>query len=38
MNQEHHHKKRTFREEYIDLLNKFNVDFDERYILLDVDY
>jgi putative transposase len=37
MNQEQHHKKRTFREEYIDMLKKFNVEFDERYILEDVD-
>ena len=26
MNQEQHHKKRTFREEYIDLLKKFKQD------------
>jgi putative transposase len=31
-NQKEHHKKRTFVEEYILLLKKFDVDFDERYI------
>ena len=36
-NQEKHHKKRTFREEYILLLKKFNIQFDEKYILKDVD-
>jgi REP element-mobilizing transposase RayT len=37
MNQEQHHKKRTFREECVDLLKKFNIDYDERYILKDVE-
>jgi REP element-mobilizing transposase RayT len=32
MNQEEHHKKRTFKEEYMELLNKFEVNFDERYL------
>jgi putative transposase len=32
LNQEEHHKKQTFREEYLDFLNKFEVPFDERYI------
>ena len=36
INQEHHHKKKTFREEYLELLNKFNVDYDECYILQDI--
>jgi putative transposase len=31
-NQEEHHRKITFREEYISLLKLFKVDFDERYI------
>ena len=31
-NQQKHHLKRSFREEYIELLEKFNVDFDQRYI------
>ncbi|NOZ74215.1 MAG: IS200/IS605 family transposase [FCB group bacterium] len=36
MNQEKHHKKKTFREEYIRLLQRFRIDFDEQYILKDV--
>jgi putative transposase len=32
VNQEQHHKKTTFREEYLDLLAKFRVDFDLRYL------
>jgi len=31
-NQEEHHKKENFKDEYISLLNKFNVKFDEKYI------
>src|ERR1035437_3069359 len=31
-NQEEHHRKKTFIEEYTDFLNEFQVDFDERYI------
>ena len=37
MNQEQRHKIRTFREEYIDLLKKFDIVYDERYILKDVE-
>jgi putative transposase len=36
-NQEAHHKKQTFREEYIAMLVKFGVDFDERYIFGDLE-
>lgn len=31
-NQEAHHQKRTFREEYLDFLNKFEVPFEEQYL------
>ena len=31
-NQEEHHRKKTFLEEYKDFLNKFEVEYDERYI------
>lgn len=31
--QEEHHKKVTFREEYIALLNEHEIEFDERYLL-----
>ena len=36
MNQEKHHKKKTFREEYIELLKRFNIPYDEKYVLKDV--
>ncbi len=31
-NQEQHHKKKTFIEEYINFLNAFEIEYDERYI------
>jgi REP element-mobilizing transposase RayT len=31
-NQEVHHKKQTFRDEYLDFLKKFKVEYDEQYI------
>ena len=30
--QKEHHKKRLFREEYMEMLRKFEVDFDEQYL------
>jgi len=35
-NQEEHHKKQTFKEEYLDFLEKFEVPYDERYIFEDL--
>ena len=32
MNQEEHHKNKTFRDEYLDMLKKFDVDYDEKYV------
>lgn len=32
LNQESHHKKRTFKEEYVDFLKKFEIDYDEQYL------
>ena len=32
LNQEEHHKKRSFREEYIGLLDKFNVEYNPKYV------
>ncbi len=32
LNQEEHHKTKTFREEYIGFLKKFEVPFDEQYL------
>ena len=31
-NQETHHKKRNFMEEYLEILKKFDVEYDERYV------
>ena len=36
MNQEKHHKKKTFGQEYLELLHGFNIEYDERYILKDI--
>lgn len=30
--QELHHKKKTFKDEYVDFLEKFEVDYDEKFI------
>lgn len=30
--QKEHHRKKTFKEEYVQFLKKFNVDYDERYL------
>ncbi len=32
LNQEQHHRKKTFREEYLDFLKKFEVPYDEKYL------
>lgn len=32
LNQEKHHAKKSFKAEYIDLLDRFNIDYDERYL------
>ena len=31
-NQEKHHSRKTFREEYLDILKRFNIPYDERYV------
>ncbi len=31
-NQEEHHKKSTFKEEYLRLLNKFEVEYEDKYL------
>jgi putative transposase len=38
LNQEAHHRTRTFFEEYHEFLRKFGVDFEERYTFAAVDY
>ena len=35
-NQELHHKNKTFREEYIKLLQKFKVEYNDAYIFVDL--
>ncbi len=32
LNQPEHHQKKTFREEYLDFLQKFQIEYDEKYI------
>lgn len=32
LNQEEHHRKKTFKQEYLELLKKFEVEYDERYL------
>ena len=34
MNQEIHHQKRTFREEYLELLKKNEVEFKDEYVFI----
>jgi len=31
-NQEKHHEKKTFRSEYLEFLNKFDIAFEEKYL------
>lgn len=32
LNQKEHHRKKTFREEYLEFLRKFAVEYDEKYL------
>jgi putative transposase len=32
MNQEEHHRTKTFKEEYLKMLNDFEIEFDEKYV------
>jgi putative transposase len=32
-NQKKHHEHKSFKEEFIELLQKYNIDYDERYLL-----
>ena len=36
INQKQHHSKKTFREEYLEILRDYAVDFDEKYIFHDL--
>ena len=35
-NQEAHHAKKTFRDEYLEFLKKFKIEYDEKYIFQDL--
>ena len=35
INQEEHHRRKTFRKEYVELLEKFDVDYNERFLFDD---
>ena len=32
LNQEEHHKKTSFKEEYVDLLRKFEIEYNDKYL------
>ncbi len=32
LNQEKHHKKKTFREEYLEFMKKFEIDYNDKYL------
>ncbi len=32
LNQEEHHKKKSFKEEYLDFLQKFEIEYNEKYL------
>jgi REP element-mobilizing transposase RayT len=32
MNQQKHHKKKTFQEEYLEFLRKFDVEYNDKYL------
>jgi putative transposase len=32
MNQKEHHKKRAFKEEYLEFLNQFKINYNEKYL------
>ena len=36
LNQKQHHLKKTFREEYLEMLKAYEVDYDEKYIFQDL--
>jgi putative transposase len=40
INQSNHHKRKTFSEEYFDMLKEFEINFDDRYIFkpVNIDY
>ena len=37
MNQEKHHKKKSFREEYVELLERFKISYENKFIFKDIE-
>lgn len=37
VNQESHHKIKTFKEEYLELLKKYNVQYEDKFVLIDIE-
>jgi len=37
MNQEKHHKKKSFREEYLQLLERFKISYEKKFIFKDIE-
>ena len=37
LNQEDHHRKKTFMEEYKEMLKKFEIDYNEQYIFKELE-
>lgn len=37
LNQEEHHHKKTFLEEYVEMLKDFEIDYDEKYIFKELE-
>ncbi len=35
--QKEHHRKKKFREEYIEFLKKYQIEYNDRYILKDIE-
>jgi REP element-mobilizing transposase RayT len=35
--QEEHHSKRSFQKEYIELLERFNIDYEDKYVFQDLE-
>jgi putative transposase len=35
-NQEEHHRRKTFKEEYLELLVDFGIDYDEKYLFMEI--
>ena len=38
LNQEKHHRRRTFKEEYFELLKKFEIEYNEKYLFEWIEY